>query len=238
MFKGGETVVKTDNRPKMKIVGICGSPRKTLSRTGHLVKDVLEGAQSHGADIEYVDLAALKIDHCIGCGRCHHLGECVLKDDSNFVLEKIKAADGLVLGSPVYISHVTGLLKNWIDRLGNVIHCQRLLGKYGAVVITTGGSGLKETGDYLEWLIGHTGAQSIGRVVCRLDDGPIPEDAKVLQEARSLGIGLAQNIEKGAEFPEQLKGHGEQRKYFRDVIVKRQEQWDWEYRYWQEKGWL
>jgi multimeric flavodoxin WrbA len=222
----------------MRIVGICGSPRKKLSRTGHLVKEVLGGAQSHGAEIEYVDLATLKINYCTGCGRCHHLGECAQKDESNFLLEKIKAADGLVLGSPVYISHVTGLLKNWIDRLGNVIHCQRLLGKYGAVVSTTGGSGLKETGDYLEWLIRHTGAQSIGRVVCRLDDGPIPQDATVLQEARSLGIVLAQNIEKGTEFPEQLKEHEEQRGYFREVILKRKEQWDWEYRYWQEKGWF
>ena len=73
------------------------------------------------------------------------------------------AADGLVLGSPVYISHVTGLLKNWIDHLANTIHCQRLLGKYGAVVSTTGGSGLKETADYLEWLLRHTGAQTVGR---------------------------------------------------------------------------
>lgn len=77
----------------------------------------------------------------------------------------------------MYISHVTGLLKNWIDRLGNAIHCQRLSGKYGAVVCTTGGTGLKETGDYLEWLLRHTGAQTMGRVVCSLEDGPIPEDA-------------------------------------------------------------
>lgn len=222
----------------MKIIGICGSPRKKLSRTGLLVKEVLAGALSHGADIEYVDLTTLKIKYCIGCGLCHHLGECAQKDDFNFLLEKIKEAEGLVLGSPVYISHVTGLLKNWIDRLGNVIHCQRLLGKYGAAVCTTGGTGLKETGDYLEWLLRHTGTQSIGRVVSRLDDGPIPEDAKVLQEARSLGISLAQNIERGTEFPEQLREQEEQRRYFRDVILRRKDQWGWEYRYWQEKGWL
>ena len=102
-------------------------------------------------------------------------------------LEKIKTADGLVLGSPVYISHVTGLLKNWIDRLGNVIHCQRLSGKYGAVVCTTGGTGLKETGDYLEWLITHTGAQSIGRVVCRLDDGPYSRGRKGVSRGKVFG---------------------------------------------------
>jgi len=226
------------NRTQMKIIGICGSPRKKLSRTGHLVREVLAGAQSLGVDIEYFDLATMKIEYCNGCGHCHHLGECAQKDDFNSLFEKMIAADGLVLGSPVYISHVTGLLKNWIDRLGNTIHCQRLLGKYGAVASTTGGSGLKETADYLEWLLRHTGAQTVGRVVCRLGDGPIPEDAEPLREAKSLGVALAHAIEEGAEFSEQLKEHEEQRRYFRDVIMNRKDQWDWEYRYWKEKGWL
>jgi multimeric flavodoxin WrbA len=228
----------TDNRLQMRIIGICGSPRKKLSRTGHLVKEVLASVQSLGADVEYFDLATLKIDYCNGCGRCHHLGACAQKDDFNSLFEKMMAADGLVLGSPVYISHVTGLLKNWIDRLGNTIHCQRLLGKYGAVVCTTGGSGLKETADYMEWLLRHAGAQTVGRVVCRLGDGPIPEDAASLHEARSLGVALAHAIEEGTEFPEQLQEHEEQRRYFRNVIMNRKDQWDWEYRYWQEKSWL
>jgi hypothetical protein len=53
-----------------------------------------------------------------------------------------------------------------------------------------------------------------------------------------LGIALAHAIEDGAVFPEQLKGHEDQRRYFREVIVKRKDEWDWEYRYWKEKGWL
>jgi multimeric flavodoxin WrbA len=222
----------------MKIMGICGSPRKKLSRTGHLVREVLAGAQSVGADTEYIDLATLNLDYCNGCGRCHHLGECAQKDDFNSLFEKMLAADGLVLGSPVYISHVTALLKNLIDHLGNAIHCQRLLGKYGAVASTTGGSGLKETADYLEWLLRHTGAQTVGRVICKLGNEPLPEDTEPLHEAKSLGVDLAQAIKEGTEFPEQLKQHEIQRRYLREVILKNKEQWDWEYRYWKEKGWL
>jgi hypothetical protein len=71
-----------------------------------------------------------------------------------------------------------------------------------------------------------------------LGDGPIPEDAEPLREAKSLGVALAHAIEEGAEFSEQLKEHEEQRRYFRDVIMNRKDQWDWEYRYWKEKGWL
>jgi multimeric flavodoxin WrbA len=222
----------------MKIIGICGSPRKKHSRTGQLVREVLAGAQSVGAETEYIDLSALKIDYCTGCSRCHHTGVCSQKDDLNPLFEKILAADGLVLGSPVYISHVTAQLKNWIDHLGNAIHCQRLLGKYGAAVCTTAGSGLKETGDYLEWLLRHTGMQSIGRVACRLADGLISEEEEPMREAKSLGVTLATAIEEGSEFPEQLKEQENQRQFFREVITSRKDEWDWEYRYWQEKGWL
>jgi multimeric flavodoxin WrbA len=222
----------------MMIIGICGSPRKKHSRTGQLIREVLAGAQSVGADTEYIDLSTLKIDYCTGCGRCHHTGMCVQKDDFNPLFEKILAADGLVLGSPVYISHVTALLKNWIDHLGNTILCMRLLGKYGAAVCTTAGSGLKETGDYLEWLLRHAGMQTVGRVACRLVDGPISEDAEPIHEAKSLGVTLVYVIEEGKEFPEQLKEHESQRGFFRQVVTGRREEWDWEYRYWQEKGWL
>jgi len=53
----------------------------------------------------------------------------------------LEAVDGIVLGSPVYIYQASAQLKMFIDRLGHAIHCQRLLGKYGAAVATAGGSG-------------------------------------------------------------------------------------------------
>ena len=53
-----------------------------------------------------------------------------------------------------------------------------------------------------------------------------------------MGAALAQNIERGTEFPEQIKEHEEQRRYFREVIMKRKDLWDREYRFWQEKRWL
>jgi hypothetical protein len=45
--------------------------------------------------------------------------------------KKMKKAEGIVLGSPVYIDSVTAQLKRWIDRSANAMHCMMLLGKYG-----------------------------------------------------------------------------------------------------------
>ncbi|WP_051617761.1 flavodoxin family protein [Desulfofundulus thermocisternus] len=170
--------------------------------------------------------------------RCHHPGECAPKDDFNPLFEKLLAADGLVPGSPVYIYHVTAQFKTRADRPGNAIHCQRLPGKYGAVVSTAGGSGHEETADYLEMLLRRPGAQSAGRIACTLDDGPVPGDAELLKQANALGVTLVRAIKEKQEFPDQIQQQEKLREYFRDVIIKRKDRWDREYRYWQGKGWL
>ncbi|MHB1043453.1 MAG: flavodoxin family protein [Eubacteriales bacterium] len=147
----------------MKIIGLNGSPRPSKSRTGQLVRQILEGARQAGAETEYIEIVDLKIGPCRACDRCHKTGYCVQKDDFQKTLDAITEADGLVLGSPVYIYSVTAQLKNWIDRLGNTIHCKRFLGKYGVAVATAGGAGDTETADYMEDVLKRTGMQCAGR---------------------------------------------------------------------------
>ena len=88
----------------MKILGISGSPRRKNSRTMKLVQAVLEGAQTQGAEIELVDVCALDINYCLGCQVCFATGECVQTDDLAELADKMLSADGIVLGSPVYIN--------------------------------------------------------------------------------------------------------------------------------------
>ena len=222
----------------MKIIAICGSPRKSQSRTGQILGEVLSGAQGAGFEVEYIDITTLNINCCLACDRCHHLGRCAQKDNFNDLFEKMLESSGIVLGSPVYIFQVTAQLKAFIDRLGHAIHCQRLLGKYGAVVTTAGGSGQDETADYMESLLNRMGVQCVGRIACTLDDGPVPTGSDVMKRAGDLGRSLARAIEEKKEFPEQLQRLSHLRQYFCNIMIKRKERWDWEYRYWQEKGWL
>jgi multimeric flavodoxin WrbA len=222
----------------MKIIAINGSPRKSQSRTAQVVKQILAGAESSGALTEFIDITAMDIRPCTGCDRCHHLGECALKDDFNGLFQRILESDGLVLGSPVYIYQVTAQLKAFIDRLGEAIHCQLLLGKYGAVAATAGGSGHEETAQFLESLLVRLGAQHTGRIACTLDDGIIPSDAPVMTQAWELGIDLVNAVKNKREYPEQLHMQEGIRQYFKAIITKRKERWDWEYSYWCSKGWL
>ncbi len=222
----------------MKIIAVNGSPRKGLSRTGQIVGEILAGAGAAGAQTEYIDITTLTIGGCIGCDRCHHLGVCVQKDDFNGLFEKMCASDGIVLGSPVYIYQVTAQLKAFIDRLGNAIHCQRLLGKYGAVAATAGGSGQVETSDYLHSLLNRLGVQDVGKIACILDDGPMAAGSDIMQRSGELGRDLVRAIAEKRRFPDQLQTIAGMRGYFRDIMIKRKDRWDWEYRYWQDKGWL
>lgn len=223
----------------MKIIGLNGSPRRSQSRTGQLVEQILNGAREAGAEIEHFEINRLKVEPCIACDKCHKTGYCVQKDDFQETFDKIMAADGLVLGSPVYIYQVTAQLKNWIDRLGNTIHCQRFLGKYGVVVATAGGSGEKETADYLAHVLKRTGMQHVGQLAsCIEEEGLLEASSPLFKAANELGHSLVQAIREQTVFPEQIKEQEQVKEYFRYVILKRREKWNWEYDYWKEKGWL
>jgi multimeric flavodoxin WrbA len=223
----------------MKIIGLNGSPRREKSRTGQLVNKILEGAADAGAQIEYFDITEIKIKPCAACDKCHKKGYCVQKDDFQMTFEKIMSADGLVLGSPVYIYQVTAQLKNWIDHLGNTIHCLRFLDKYGAVVATAGGSGEKETADYMEKILKYTGMQSAGRLACRIEvDGLLEDGSPLFNEAKNLGQSIVCAIREKQIFADQIKEHEQRKEYFRYIMYKRKEKWSWEYDYWREKGWL
>lgn len=222
----------------IKILALCGSPRKDKSRTAWLVQKVLSAAEERGAQTGYFDVTGLKVGPCLACDRCHHLGQCVQKDDFNRIFESMLAADGIVLGSPVYIYHVTAQLKMFIDRLANAIHCLRLEGKYGAVITTAGGSGQDETAAYLEQLLMRLGTQCVGKVACTLEDGPVEPGSAPAREAVELGVRLVEAITAKEVFPEQVQEIESRRRYFLELMVKRRDHWPWEYHYWQEKGWL
>lgn len=119
----------------MKTLGINSSPRRKNSRTLKLVQAVLDGARTQGAEIELIDICALDVNYCMGCEVCFAKGECVQADDLNKLVDKMLNADGIVLGSPVYMHGVTAQLKTVIDRLADAIYCQLLSGKYGLSLI-------------------------------------------------------------------------------------------------------
>ena len=103
-----------------KIIAINGSPRSGWN-TDILVREAAAGAASAGAEAEVIDLYKLeKFTGCVSCFGCKaetHLGKCICKDGLTDVLEKIRTADGLILGSPVYLGDITAGLRALYERL-------------------------------------------------------------------------------------------------------------------------
>lgn len=105
----------------MNVIGINGSPRKQWN-TATLVTKTLEGAASLGATTELFHLYDLNFKGCISCFACKtrggkSYGKCVMRDDLAPILEKIAAADALVIGSPIYFGTVTGETRSFLERL-------------------------------------------------------------------------------------------------------------------------
>ena len=103
----------------MKIITFNGSPRGKRGNTCIMVEEFLKGAQESGAQVEQVLLSEKKIGHCLGCFNCwlKTPGECVIKDDMTLLLEQLLVADVVVFATPLYVDNVTGLMKNFMDRI-------------------------------------------------------------------------------------------------------------------------
>jgi multimeric flavodoxin WrbA len=99
----------------VKLLGLVGSPRKG-GNTDTLVDRVMEGAKSNQAEVEKVYLRDLDIHPCQGAFSCEARKRCVLPDDMQPLYEKIQQADGIVIGTPVYVGNATGALVNFLGR--------------------------------------------------------------------------------------------------------------------------
>jgi multimeric flavodoxin WrbA len=103
----------------MKVVGICGSPRR--GNTEWMLRRLLEAVARMGAETELILLRRKNIKSCNGCLTCEEGGKarkgvCTIHDDMQEIYPKLMEADCLVFGTPVYFEMLSGLLKTFIDR--------------------------------------------------------------------------------------------------------------------------
>ena len=106
----------------MNIMAFNGSPRKKDWNTVVLLKNVLEGATSAGADTELIQLYDLNFTGCLSCFSCKRInrkgdGICAIQDDLSSVLGRVRKADALIIGTPVYYGAESASTRALIERL-------------------------------------------------------------------------------------------------------------------------
>ena len=102
------------------IIAVNASPRKGWN-TDTLITEASKGAQSMGATVERFDLFRLEkytgCVSCFGCKREKNRGRCVCRDGLMPVLDAIRGSDGLIIGSPNYLSELTASFRALYERL-------------------------------------------------------------------------------------------------------------------------
>lgn len=101
----------------MKVLLINGSPHKE-GCTYTALKEAADALNREGIDTEIFQVGSESVRGCIGCGGCAKAGKCVFGDEDgvNAAVEKMKEADGLIIGSPVHYASAGGAITSFMDR--------------------------------------------------------------------------------------------------------------------------
>jgi len=187
----------------MQILAFNGSPRHN-GNTSTIIRAILEGAQSAGAETTEVRLHDINMKGCMGCLSCRDKhGVCAQKDDLRPYLEAIKASAGIVIGCPIYMYRVAGQMKLFVDRCYSLFPPKEgggygtavPAGKAYALVVSQGAQDPDQYKRSVRWLAAMTGGgmgmEEVGRIVhFNSHLSPAKTDENLLAEARQIGIRL------------------------------------------------
>ena len=100
----------------MKVLMISGSPHRAGSSRLAL-EEMAKAFAAEGVETELIEVGAGPVSGCTACGDCKASGRCVIEDRVNEAIEKLAAADGLVVATPVHYASPAGALLAFLDRM-------------------------------------------------------------------------------------------------------------------------
>ncbi|MBO6041331.1 MAG: flavodoxin family protein [Oscillospiraceae bacterium] len=118
-----------------KVLLLNGSPH-AKGCTATALEEMIRVFEEEGIETELIQVGNQSIRGCIACGNCSRTGKCIFNDLVNETAEKLKAADGLVVGSPVYYSSPNGSMISFLDRLFYSTGEISMNAKVGAAVVS------------------------------------------------------------------------------------------------------
>lgn len=131
----------------MKVILLNGSPHESGS-TYTALHEAEKALNANGIETEMIQLGKADIRGCIACRSCAKTGKCVFDDEVNVIAEKLREADGMIVGSPVYYASANATLTALLDRLFFSSHFDKTM-KVGAAICSARRGGLTATFDQL-----------------------------------------------------------------------------------------
>jgi len=186
-----------------KAIAFNGSPRKN-GNTNAALKAVLDEIKKEGIEVELVQMGSADLKGCKACGACGKNKDerCIIEDELNGWIQKMKKADAIIIGSPTYFGGLTAQTKAFIDRAGFVSRANgnMLRRKVGASVGVNRRAGSLNTFDEINhfFLIGETilASSTYWNVVSALKPGEAKDDAEGMATMRDLGKNVAWLVKK------------------------------------------
>lgn len=188
----------------MKVLLLNGSPHPK-GCTAAALQEMIRIFADSGVETELVQLGNRDIRGCIACGSCGKTGKCVFADAVNETAPKFEAADGLVIGSPVYYASPNGTLLSFLDRLFYSTRFSKHM-KVGAAVVSARRGGNTASFDVLNKYFSISGmpiaTSTYWNQVHGFSAEDVLKDAEGLQTMRNLArnmVFLMKAIRDGAE---------------------------------------
>ena len=183
----------------MNVVAFNGSPRKE-GNTAILLKAVLAELNAEGIETELISLAGNAIPGCRACFKCFETkdGRCAVTGDIvNDCIARMRAADGIILGSPTYFSDVSAAMKALIERAGMTSRAnpEILRRKVGASVVAVRRAGAMHAFNSLNlfFLIAEVivVGSSYWNIGVGREPGEVEKDAEGIATMKTLGRNMA-----------------------------------------------
>ena len=180
----------------MKVLAINSSARKD-GNTAILINTVLEELNTAGIETEMIQLAGNVIEPCKACWACGGQGNCVHRKDSfREVFEKMKEADGILLGSPVYSANVSANMQALLERAAVVADMNPGLftHKGGAAVAAVRRGGAMQAVDTMNHFFLNHEMIVVGSTYWNMGYGQMPGDVQKDEEGLANMRNLGQNM--------------------------------------------
>jgi multimeric flavodoxin WrbA len=175
-----------------KVLLLNGSPRAN-GCTAAALQEMVSVFKTEGIETELIHVGKKDIRGCIACGSCMKTGKCVFDDLVNEVAPKFEAADGLVIGSPVYYASPNGTILSFMDRLFYSTHFSKHM-KVGAAVVSARRGGNTASFDVLNKYFTISGMPVASGTYWNQVHGFTAEDVKKDLEGLQTMRNLARNM--------------------------------------------
>ena len=175
-----------------KVILLNGSPH-VHGCTATALDEMIRTFEAEGVETELIQVGNQSIRGCVACGSCEKTGKCVFDDLVNEVAGKFEAADGLVVGSPVYYASPNGTILSFMDRLFYSTSFSKQM-KVGAAVVSCRRGGNTASFDVLNKYFTISGMPVASSTYWNQVHGFTAEDVKKDLEGLQTMRNLAKNM--------------------------------------------